>query len=115
MLMQVAQFEARSPYTIVVIECTELYCGCMFVVALSGAHTIGHVHASGYNGHPGADMGADPTVNAWDATPTLFDNGYFTQLLNIVTFFVFVFSELIAHYLAIILLSRSHGLRSPTT
>ena len=55
------------------------------IVVLSGAHTIGHVHASGYNGHPGADMSQDATINAWDQTPTLFDNGYFVQLLAVVT------------------------------
>ena len=57
---------------------------CFCTVTLSGAHTIGHVHASGYNGHPGADMAQDPTVNAWDLTPTQFDNGYFVQMLEIV-------------------------------
>jgi catalase (peroxidase I) len=48
---------------------------------------LGHVHPknSGYDGHPGIDPKSDITINAWDQTPTKFDNGYFVQLFNIVS------------------------------
>jgi hypothetical protein len=61
-------------------------------VLLSGAHTLGHVNAenSNYDGHPGwkpADYPkADPiTVNAWDRSPTVFDNDYYFQVRDIVS------------------------------
>ena len=82
-----------------------------FSVVLSGAHTIGHVHASGYNGHPGADMTRDATINAWDQTPTLFDNGYFVQLLEIVIFVLIITTGEVS----LVIISFSLGPQSTTT
>ena len=52
------------------------------VVTLIGAHTLGHVHTenSGY-GLPNA--AANILTNAWDSTPTVFDNQYYKSLLNV--------------------------------
>lgn len=55
-------------------------------VVLLGGHTLGHVHPdnSGYNGHPGdPNTNTDITINAWDSTPTVFDNDYYFQVLNV--------------------------------
>eukprot|EP01038_Epipyxis_sp_PR26KG_P012256 gene12256-16433_t len=55
-------------------------------VALLGAHTLGHVHptSSGYDGHPNDKTAkTDITVNAFDLTPTLFDNQYYRALNNV--------------------------------
>jgi len=48
-------------------------------VALLGAHTLGHVHPqfSGY----GAPTVTSLSDNAWDNTPHVFDNNYYTNLL----------------------------------
>jgi len=54
-----------------------------------GAHTLGHVHRefSGYTGHPNVDPVTDPDAlfNAWDTTPTVFDNDYYEILRRIVS------------------------------
>lgn len=51
-------------------------------VTLIGAHTIGHVHtaASGY----GSVLAGNPNLqaNAWDTTPSAFDNQYYINLLR---------------------------------
>lgn len=51
-------------------------------VTLLGAHTIGHVHTanSGY-GNPGV-LSANNLLNAWDNTPNVFDNQYYTSILT---------------------------------
>ena len=51
-------------------------------VTLIGAHTLGHVHTefSGY-GLPNANTNI--LINAWDTTPTVFDNQYYKSLLNV--------------------------------
>ena len=67
----------------------------VFVVLLTGAHTLGHVNPenSGYDGHPGFVPSQQPTsldpntVNAWDLSPTVFDNDYYFQMRDIVRFF----------------------------
>ena len=63
------------------------------LVLLSGAHTLGHVNpeSSNYDGHPGWKPSdyprADPnTVNAWDQSPTVFDNDYYFQVRDIVSY-----------------------------
>ena len=52
-----------------------------------GAHTLGHVHPqfSGFDGHPGYPANKDIRVNAWDTTPTSFDNEYYNELVNVVS------------------------------
>ena len=79
----------------------------VYLVVLSGAHTLGHVNAenSNYDGHPGwvpSDYPrADPnTVNAWDQSPTVFDNDYYFQLRDIVSIhfkFLFNFPSIYHH------------------
>ena len=71
-------------YIVLIIFC--------IVVLLSGAHTLGHVNPehSGYDGHPGWKPSDYPranpnTVNAWDQTPTVFDNDYYFQIRKIVS------------------------------
>lgn len=53
-------------------------------VALLGAHSIGHVHTtnSGY----GVPLSAAPAIadNAWDGTPTVFDNDYYQNIIKVV-------------------------------
>lgn len=51
-----------------------------------GAHTLGHVHEknSGYNGHPGFNPKLDILDNAWDFTPTEFDNKYYSNRVTVV-------------------------------
>ena len=68
-------------------------------MTLIGAHNLGHVHPqfSGYNGHPGFPANTDITVNAWDNTPTVFDNEYFNTLVNVVCYFVIL--ELVYIYI----------------
>ncbi len=56
-------------------------------VTLSGAHTLGHVHIenSGYGFPPGYIVSVnanDTTYNAWDASPNVFDNGYYISMFN---------------------------------
>jgi len=52
-------------------------------VTLIGAHTLGHVHTqfSGYGFNVTA--ASSTLVNAWDNTPTVFDNQYYQSMLNI--------------------------------
>ena len=49
-------------------------------VTLIGAHTLGHVHTtmSGY----GLSNATTNNINAWDATPTFFDNQFYSSLIN---------------------------------
>jgi len=55
-------------------------------VTLLGAHTLGHVHLenSGYGST--TDPSFDPTTNAFDQTPDVFDNSYFKLLIGVVRF-----------------------------
>ena len=61
----------------------------IYLVTLSGAHSVGHVHPefSGF-GHPEsatmttAQLDANPTLNAWDKSPDIFDNQYFQSLIG---------------------------------
>ena len=58
-------------------------------MTLSGAHSVGHVHPefSGF-GHPEsatmttAILDANPTLNAWDKSPDVFDNQYYQSLIG---------------------------------
>jgi len=54
------------------------------VVTLIGAHTLGHVHTenSGY-GITTPSPATNILINAWDTTPTVFDNQYYKSLLNV--------------------------------
>ena len=69
-------------------EFTEVYVKQMGLsvrdgVILSGAHSVGHVHTQfsgfGFNDNLAA-LEADPTTNAWDETPWIFDNVYYDSL-----------------------------------
>jgi len=52
-------------------------------VTLMGAHTLGHVHTQ-FSGYGFNVTAASPAVvNAWDNTPTVFDNQYYQSMLNI--------------------------------
>jgi hypothetical protein len=56
-------------------------------VTLMGAHTMGHVHVNTAGvGRPGQAEEKSPEApilfNAWDDSPTVFDNGYFVFLLG---------------------------------
>ena len=45
-----------------------------------GAHTVGHVHKK-FSGYGFDNEVLDPIVNAWDLSPTVFDNGYYFELV----------------------------------
>jgi len=48
---------------------------------LLGAHTLGHVHQAN-SGYGLNDAAANILTNAWDTTPTVFDNLYFNSLIT---------------------------------
>jgi len=50
-------------------------------VTLSGAHTLGHVHLQN-SGYSVEQFPKSISVNAWDSSPTKFDNLYFQYLLE---------------------------------
>ena len=55
------------------------------LVLLLGAHTLGHVHVdiSGYGFVTNNSSNVDVlTANAWDNTPDVFDNRYYTITVN---------------------------------
>ena len=51
-------------------------------VTLIGAHTLGHVHTQ-YSGYGLPRANTSILINAWDSTPTVFDNQYYKSLLNV--------------------------------
>ena len=51
-------------------------------VTLLGAHTLGHVKVE-YSGYGFANETNDVRTNAWDVTPTTFDNQYYHSLLTV--------------------------------
>jgi hypothetical protein len=58
------------------------------VVTLLGAHTLGHVHVafSGYGfANATTTTAANILTNAWDNTPSVFDNNYFSDHINLVS------------------------------
>jgi hypothetical protein len=58
------------------------------VVTLLGAHTLGHVHVD-FSGYGFANVttttAANILTNAWDNTPSVFDNNYFSDHINLVS------------------------------
>lgn len=65
-------------------------------VTLLGAHTLGHVHLenSGYGST--VDPSLNPTTNAFDLTPNVFDNSYYQQMVGVVSIRFIALNLLIA-------------------
>jgi len=55
--------------------------GYFSIVTLNGAHTLGHVHLQN-SGYSVERFPKSITVNAWDSSPTKFDNLYFQNLIG---------------------------------
>jgi catalase (peroxidase I) len=54
------------------------------LVTLLGGHTLGHVHTA-TSGYGQANADTDILINAWDPTPNVFDNKYFSSMIDIVS------------------------------
>ncbi len=59
------------------VDCIKL----LFTVILMGAHTVGHTNISN-SGYGFLGDTSNGLLNAWDDTPGLFDNHYYSNLMD---------------------------------